>query len=359
MLLASVSALSLALSLGPAAPPARALSATACTRCRVQLSQQEEKGFEMPTLPKLEMPSFELPKLEMPDFLNLDPRDGSDDGASAPSELTDEQRAAPTPTVVDAQGVVVPVACDARPTMPARVASEELSKVFKTANFIWPLPGAELSATKLEILNVRPPPSPATRCQPVLSSAHPRAPSQVIGRWDSVFQWNKRTEFTVVENVKEDSLDQGGTKQRHETAIKLKCAERCALMYNCKKLPFTNEALAASVGMTCDEFNELAVSDVAVNVVFDSLVESKSSLVDFDAANARRAGWVNADGSLNELAFNVGMFKSRVLVVLSWFLLGKGNWVWVLIAAQALHDARPDLFPTPKELDLFKIFAIV
>jgi len=101
------------------------------------------------------------------------------------------------------------------------------------------------------------------------------------------------------------------------------------------------------------------MSRVAIDVVFDALVESKSSLIEPAVCDRRKANIVNADGSFNELAFRQGLYKARAIVIASWFLLGKGNFVWILVGVQLLHDARPDLFPTPKDLDLFKIFAII
>ena len=59
--------------------------------------------------------------------------------------------------------------------------------------------------------------------------------------------------------------------------------------------------------------------------------------------------------SLDQVRFKIGLAKSRFLVIIAWFVFGKGNFVWVLIFAQALHDIRPDLFPTPKELGLDKV----
>merc|ERR1711920_937937 len=135
--------------------------------------------------------------------------------------------------------------------------------------------------------------------------------------------------------------------------------ERAALIQNCEKLPFTNEKLAASVGRTTADFNELPVSRAAIDVVYDALAESKASLIQPELINERRSGMVNSKGEFNELAFRLGLYKSRGIVVASWFMFGKGNFVWILVFVQFLHDARPDLFPTPKDLDLFKVFAIL
>jgi hypothetical protein len=93
--------------------------------------------------------------------------------------------------------------------------------------------------------------------------------------------------------------------------------------------------------------------------VFDALVESNSTMIQPDLCDKRRAGIVGADGQFNEVNFRLGLYKARGLVIASFFLLGKGNFVWILVGVQFLHDARPDLFPTPKDMGLFKMFAVV
>merc|ERR1712032_1636285 len=153
--------------------------------------------------------------------------------------------------------------------------------------------------------------------------------------------------------------DNSWTLQRYEMAQRMKTVERVALIQNCAELPFTNEKLAASVGRTVDDFNALPVTRAAIEVVYDALAESRASLIPPDLIDRRRGGMVNADGSFNELAFRTGLYKSRGIVIASWFMFGKGNFVWILVAVQFLHDAKPELFPTPKDLDLFKVFAIL
>ena len=103
------------------------------------------------------------------------------------------------------------------------------------------------------------------------------------------------------------------------------------------------------------DFWSIPVTEAACNVVYDALAESRSGLIPYDTIDARRKEWVNADGSLNKPRFLIGLAKSRMLVIIAWFVFGKGNFVWVLVAAQALHDIRPDLFPTPKDLNLDKV----
>ena len=101
-------------------------------------------------------------------------------------------------------------------------------------------------------------------------------------------------------------------RKRYEMAQNLGQVERIALVQNCAKLPFRDEALAASCGLTVADMNELPVNNIAVNVVFDALAQSKSSLVTPGGLNERRAAFV-VDGALNEGALTAGPIKSRCL----------------------------------------------
>ena len=176
----------------------------------------------------------------------------------------------------------------------------------------------------------------------------------VVGRWEKHSDFLERTEFTEA-GYRVEGLSQAGTEKRYKMALKLKVSERYGLIYNAPKLPFTNERLAASLGLTCEDFADFEVSEAACNVVYDALAESRSGLIPYDTVDQRRSEWINTDGSLNKSRFMIGLAKSRFLVIVAWFVFGKGNFVWVLIFAQALHDIRPDLFPTPKEMGLDKI----
>jgi len=203
-------------------------------------------------------------------------------------------------------------------------APPELQRVVRRAEF-W----TNESATVLEILNV-------------------------VGRWRQHSDFVYRSEFTLAE-MREESLAQSATKNRYEMAQRMGCAERVALVQNCPKLPFTDEKLAASVGMTVEDFEAIPVTIAAANVVYDALAESRSGLIPFATVDQRRGEWVNDDGSLNMPRFMTGLAKSRFVVIIAWFWFGKGNFVWVLLSVQALHDFRPDLFPTPKDLNLDKV----
>jgi len=183
----------------------------------------------------------------------------------------------------------------------------------------------------------------------------------VLGRFESASEWGERDFFLEVDPkiARKEVEDNSWTLKRYQMAQRMGMVERVALAYNIGNLNFTNAKLAAAVGKTVEDFESLPVSTVAADIVFDALVESKSGLLNPDELNKRRNLIIGTDGTFNELNFRLGLYKARALVVLSWFLLGKGNFVWILVGCQLLHDARPDLFPTPKDLELFKIFAIV
>jgi len=185
----------------------------------------------------------------------------------------------------------------------------------------------------------------------------------VIGRWETHADFFKRTEFSEP-SYREEGSAQGETEKRHQMALKMGVTERVALYQNAPKLPFTNERLAASVGLTCDDFNQMPVTMSACNVVYDALAESRSGLIPYDVCNQRRTEWMNADGSFNQARFTVGLAKSRSLVIVAWFMFGKGNFVWILVMARALADIRPDLFAflnpaTEEGKILWKAFAIL
>ena len=233
------------------------------------------------------------------------------------------EAAAASAATIEVAGVVVPSGTSAT-IQKALETNDSLRKVVKRAEF-W----TNESATLLEIINV-------------------------VGRWETYSDFVERTEFTEAE-YRDENLSQAGTERRYKMALKLKCTERFGLIQNAPKLPFKNERLAASVGLTVEDFAGLPVTPAACNVVYDALAESRSGLIPYEVCDQRRKEWINDDGSLNDARFLIGLAKSRFLVIIAWFVFGKGNFVWVLLFAQALHDIRPDLFPTPKELGLDKI----
>ena len=119
---------------------------------------------------------------------------------------------------------------------------------------------------------------------------------------------------------KKEIEDNSWTRKRYEMAQRMGTVERVAMQYNLGNLPFTNEKLASAVGKTAADFESLPVSRAAIDVVFDALVESKASLLAPDVLDRRRGDIVGADGSFNELAFRLGLYKARSIVIASWFM---------------------------------------
>jgi len=183
----------------------------------------------------------------------------------------------------------------------------------------------------------------------------------VLGRYETSADWYKRTDFLVVDDREARQEDDRNslTLKRHEMALRMKCAERAAFFQNVPSLPFRNEALAASVGLTVDDFNSLPVSRDACDVFYDALAESRSTLIPYGTIDSRTRAMLNADGTFNEVAFRIGHTKATILFIVGVFFLGKANFLWVLVGVKLLHDARPDLIPGPKELGLFKIWGII
>ena len=160
----------------------------------------------------------------------------------------------------------------------------------------------------------------------------------VLGRWETADQWMVRSKFTTVNSAKETTWRQAATEERYEMAKKLGYVERLALAAKVHEMPFTNARLAASVGMTVDDFNAMKVERAAVNVVFDAIANSKNGMLPQNVVDERRAGFFTADGGLDDNAFEGAIKKGRGLVILSWFLLGKGQVLGVVIGLKVLFD---------------------
>jgi len=194
-------------------------------------------------------------------------------------------------------------------SVPAQLASNPaLAKTFRRAEF-WD----EGSATLLDLVNV-------------------------LGRWQTSSQWSTRTEFIECD-VREMTDLQAYSVKRYEMALRLGQVERVALFQNTAKLPFSDEGLAKGCGMTAKDFKDLALNPVAINIVFDALAQSKNSLLPVEVCDARRMGLVSTDGSLNEAAFSVSLVKARALVIMSWFVFGKGNLIGLLVLLKVVTDA--------------------
>jgi hypothetical protein len=184
----------------------------------------------------------------------------------------------------------------------------------------------------------------------------------VLGRYESCSEWTQRSLFIDLAALnitsKAEDQRQALTQERHAMALRLKCGERAALWQNVPNFPFTNAALAKSVGLTVEDFEHLPVTRAACEVLYDGLAESRSTLIPYAVLDARRDAMLT-DGGFNLNAYRLGWSKSCILFIVGFFLLGKANFLWVLVGVKFLHDWQPELIPGPKEMGLFKIWGIV
>ena len=162
--------------------------------------------------------------------------------------------------------------------------------------------------------------------------------ANVLGRWESCTEWADRVEFSVVTKAREEQMAQGSTVERHDYARRNGLVERVALAQNAPKLPFTNAKLAASFGKTVEEFDAMPVSQTAVNIVYDSLAQSKTGLLPEKTVDERRQSWFTTDGGFDDGAIAAGLYKSRVAVTVGWLLLGKGQLYGACFAGRIALD---------------------
>ena len=79
----------------------------------------------------------------------------------------------------------------------------------------------------------------------------------------------------------------------------------------------------------------MKVERAAVNVVFDAIANSKNGMLPQNVVDERRAGFFTADGGLDDNAFEGAIKKAASS---SWFLLGKGQVLGVVIGLKVLFD---------------------
>ena len=88
-----------------------------------------------------------------------------------------------------------------------------------------------------------------------------------------------------------------------------------------------------------DDFAAMPVEPAHLAVVFDALAQSKTTLVERTAADARIAGWRRADGSLDADAFGAGLRRGLLAVLAAnavlYFFVASG----VAVVGRVLLDA--------------------
>jgi hypothetical protein len=104
--------------------------------------------------------------------------------------------------------------------------------------------------------------------------------------------------------------------QRRQFCLKQGQVQRYWHSTNVLLLPFTSEALAASVGLTAAEMNQRPVNPLACDVVFDALSRSQSGITDKTLIDSRRAAYQAADGTfdVDGFASDLGLARKNCLV---------------------------------------------
>jgi len=110
------------------------------------------------------------------------------------------------------------------------------------------------------------------------------------------------------------------TPQRRGWAKRNKQVQRYWHNENIGLLPFTSQALAASVGCTVEELNETPINPRAADMVFDALSRSQGGITEEETADERRAAWQTADGAFDADAFRKDLAHGRSTVAKAYFL---------------------------------------
>ena len=100
-------------------------------------------------------------------------------------------------------------------------------------------------------------------------------------------------------------------------------------------LPFTSEALAASVGKTV-EVDAAPPTWEACDVVFDALSRSQSGIIDKSVIDERRAAYEEDDGSFNVAAFESDLSAAKVNIGVSYAIFpGSLNLIFLVAFLEA------------------------
>ena len=175
------------------------------------------------------------------------------------------------------------------------------------------------------------------RCEPWASErATARQIVGVVGRFTDSASWRDRSSFATVDDASADTPLQAETENRYAVAKKLGQVERVAFLQNVPTLRFADERLAASVGATVDDFASASIDEATMQIVFDALAQSKTSLVKQDDADARIAAWRGADGGFDDDAFGAGLRQGAGAVIAAnavlYFFLISGAFIVFKIA---------------------------
>jgi len=174
----------------------------------------------------------------------------------------------------------------------------------------------------------------------------------VLGRWTSWTEWDGIGELVAIdklfdengrEKVKQPAQQSSGlltakkgngdwvkkTPQRRGWCLRNGLVQRYWFSENVKLLPFKCEALAASVGSSCQEMNAMPISEMAIDVCFDALSRSQSGIIQRELCEERRSSYASAeDGGFDAAAFQSDLNSGKLTVVRS-FMIFPGSIILV------------------------------
>ena len=160
-------------------------------------------------------------------------------------------------------------------------------------------------------------------------SVSKKAIVNVLGRWDSHQDWNgfgrkaQLDEFRSGDYFEEDvqKIATDFSKPMEYYIARrpqfLNFCERYGLVArwvhndNVGKLPFTDAALAESIGASVEELNAEPVDELAADIVFDALCGSMAGFVDEDQCDTKKAQFFTADGGFDEDSFRKALGETR------------------------------------------------
>ena len=132
--------------------------------------------------------------------------------------------------------------------------------------------------------------------------------------------------------------------QRRQFCIKRGQAQRWWHGQNVGLLPFTNKAMAASVGTTAAALDATPINPLACEIVFDALSRSQSGIIDKAVVDERRAAYERRDGSFDAERFGADLAEAKRNIATSLAVFpGSLNVVFLITflqadGIQAAHD---------------------
>ena len=186
----------------------------------------------------------------------------------------------------------------------------------------------------------------------------------VIGRWKTVEDWDTIGLSAELDGIlagripykappKGQAVDTAATVRRRDFCINRNLCQRYMFSRNVGLLPFKDNALAASVGATARELNGEPLEPLALDVVFDALMESQGGVLDKGVCDERRAAFDKAasdGGGFDAEAFTEALSRGRRNILLSYAVYpGIPNSIFLLTAIK-LDALNTFLLPASQDV---------